>query len=280
MSLYDSDRIAASLSFGKRFKWPDEYFRGSWSLSIQQSKYFGTEDQLSENFDESDIIINGNELYVERKGVTFSQVISRDKRDKADFPTTGSTVTWSSSFSGGILGGKFNYNKHVFNVNWYTPLAKSLIFFQNYKFGLITELDGNEFLPYSARFKMGGSGIPYGEMLRGYPDNSIGPRNSSYSYYASSGGKIMLKYGVELRYLLANNPLIYMIFFAEAGNVWSEFEDIDIFDLKRSAGLGIRLNMPMLGVLGYDMSYGFDSVFEGEKRNGWEYHLIFGMPFN
>ena len=90
----------------------------------------------------------------------------------------------------------------------------------------------------------------------------------------------MLKYGIELRYLLANNPLIYMIFFAEAGNVWSEFENIDIFDLKRSAGLGIRLNMPMLGVLGYDMSYGFDSVFEDEKRNGWEYHLIFGMPFN
>ena len=90
----------------------------------------------------------------------------------------------------------------------------------------------------------------------------------------------MLKYGIEFRYLLASNPLLYMVVFAEAGNVWEDFESVDIFDLKRSAGFGIRLNMPMLGILGYDASYGFDSVYDNGEPNGWEYHLIFGMPFN
>ena len=117
-------------------------------------------------------------------------------------------------------------------------------------------------------------------MLRGYPDNSVGPVNSGLSYYSSSGGKIMLKYGIEFRYLLASNPLLYMVVFAEAGNVWEDFESVDIIDLKRSAGFGIRLNMPMLGILGYDASYGFDSVYDNGEPNGWEYHLIFGMPFN
>ena len=62
--------------------------------------------------------------------------------------------------------------------------------------------------------------------------------------------------------------------FAEAGNVWEDFESADIFDLKRSAGFGIRLNMPMLGILGYDASYGFDSAYDNGEPNGWEYHLI------
>ena len=274
----DQDRLSVAVSFGRRFKWPDVYFKGSWSLSFSETKYIGSENELLDGLPEELISSKGYGLV---NGVNLSQVISRDKRDKPDFPTSGSLVTWSSQYSGGVLGGDRNYNKNVFNVNWYTPLENKLVFTQSYKFGLIHTPKNNLIpLPYTARFLMGGSGIPYGEMLRGYPDNSVGPVNSGLSYYSSSGGKIMLKYGVEFRYLLASNPLLYMVVFAEAGNVWEDFESVDIFDLKRSAGFGIRLNMPMLGILGYDASYGFDSVYDNGEPNGWEYHLIFGMPFN
>ena len=278
-SLYrhNNDRLSATLSFGRRFKWPDNYFRGSWSLTVAESKYFNSYDELIENFDEEQISSKG---YALLKDVILSQVITRDKRDKAEFPTSGSLVSWSSQFAGGFLGGDRNYSRNVFNVNWYTPLRTNLVFTQNYKFGFINTPNDGESLPYNIRFLMGGSGIPYGEMLRGYPDNSVGPLGSGYSLYSSPGGKIMLKYSMELRYLLADNPLIYMVFFGETGNVWEEFENVDIFDLKRSAGIGIRLHMPMLGVLGYDASYGFDSVLDNGTRNGWEYHLIFGMPIN
>ena len=90
----------------------------------------------------------------------------------------------------------------------------------------------------------------------------------------------MLKYGVELRYLLADNPLIYMIFFAEAGNIWSNFETIDTNYLKRSVGVGIRTYMPMLGMLGFDAGYGIDDTIidSDSKPQGWNYHFLFGMP--
>ena len=71
-----------------------------------------------------------------------------------------------------------------------------------------------------------------------------------------------------------------MLAFGEAGNVWTDFDEVDIFNLKRSAGIGIRLYMPMLGILGYDIGYGFDNIEGIEEPSGWEHHIIFGMPFN
>ena len=122
---------------------------------------------------------------------------------------------------------------------------------------------------------MGGSGIPYGEMLRGYPDNSVGSSNNYYN----RGGNIILKYSVEFRLLLSESPTIYGLTFFEAGKCWEDFQEIDTFDLNRSAGIGVRLFMPMLGMLGYDIGYGFDKDLSIPNSSPWEYHLIFGMPF-
>ena len=128
---------------------------------------------------------------------------------------------------------------------------------------------------------MGGSGIPSGEMLRGYVDNGIGPKRISAGYLSSDGGKIMLKYSMELRYKFSDSPTMYGLIFGEAGNIWQDFDSVDLFDLKRSVGLGIRIFMPMLGVLGYDIGYGFDSIYEDtDAPSRWEHHLIFGMPMN
>ena len=149
--------------------------------------------------------------------------------------------------------------------------------------------DDISIIPPSAQFIMGGTGIPYGEMLRGYKENRVGP--------SSNRGNIMMKYSLEFRLSLSENPTIYALSFFEMGNVWSGFDATDPFDLKRSAGVGVRVFIPMLGMLGYDIGYGFDStdydaynncypVLVGNcdnviktKPHGWEYHLIFGMPF-
>ena len=91
----------------------------------------------------------------------------------------------------------------------------------------------------------------------------------------------MLKYSLEFRLSLSNNPTIYGLTFFEMGNVWSNINNLDPFDLKRSAGFGIRIFIPMLGMLGYDIGYGFDytDYDNSTEPHGWEYHLIFGMPF-
>ena len=126
------------------------------------------------------------------------------------------------------------------------------------------------------RSERSGTGIPQGEMLRGYQENKVGPYGA---YSGTRGGDIMIRYSLELRFLLSESPTIYTLSFFDMGNVWSEFDVLDPFELKRSAGLGIRVFIPMLGMLGYDIGYGFDSTEYNVEPNGWEYHLIFGMPF-
>ena len=287
-SEYDTRYFGGSLTFGRQFKWPDYYTAGSWQIGIRTSKYYGTEEQLIGcndvnsiyypcDFSLDDIKGTGDNLYAQRDGIKFTQTISRTNIDNAEFPTDGSKLVWSSTLSGGFLGGNENYHKHTFNFNWYTPASKKIVLYQNYTFGAIKPLVEDEYINSRTRFSMGGSGIPYGEMLRGYLDNSIG---SQISYY-SRGGNIMMKYSAELRFLVSSAPTIYVILFADAGNIWADFNNIDIFDLKRSAGIGIRLNMPMLGMIGYDIGYGFDHHDDhANKPWGWEQHLIFGVPLN
>ena len=157
--------------------------------------------------------------------------------------------------------------------------------------GVLEKIDENDgqisIIPPSARFIMGGTGIPYGEMLRGYTDNHVVP-------YSTRSGDVMLKYSLEFRLSLSENPTIYALSFFDMGNVWSGLDITDPFNLKRSAGVGVRVFIPMLGMLGYDIGYGFDyteydylcgiSTDCGRQAystqpHGLEYHLIFGMPF-
>ena len=93
----------------------------------------------------------------------------------------------------------------------------------------------------------------------------------------------MIKYSLEFRLSLSENPTIYGLSFFDMGNVWSSLETLDPLDLKRSAGFGIRVFIPMLGMLGYDIGYGFDPSSYGDDPNapwGWDHHLIFGANTN
>ena len=95
----------------------------------------------------------------------------------------------------------------------------------------------------------------------------------------------MMKYSLEFRLSLSESPTIYALSFFDMGNVWSDLNIFDPFDLNRSTCIGIMIFIPMLGMLGYDIGYGFDSSVEehllgNNSAHGWEYHFIFGMPIN
>lgn len=144
--------------------------------------------------------------------------------------------------------------------------------------------DERSIIPFDERFIMGGNGIPYGNPLRGYDDNRVGPLTSSGS---PIGGDAMVKINTEFRVPFSENPVVYGLVFAEMGNVWSSpylMERFDVprqgpLDLKRSAGAGIRFFMPMIGMLGFDIGYGFDHVENGERVGQWKTTITFGQQF-
>ena len=98
---------------------------------------------------------------------------------------------------------------------------------------------------------MGGSGLSIGTSLRGYDERDVGPQSGGYPV----GGKTMFKQSFELRYPIIRNPTIYALGFAEGGNVWSRYEDTNPADLRRSVGIGARLFMPFIGMIGLDVSF-------------------------
>jgi len=90
----------------------------------------------------------------------------------------------------------------------------------------------------------------------------------------------MMKYGVELRYSLSQDPIpIFLMVFAEAGNLWPSFKTADIFDLKRSVGFGARLMLPAVGIIGFDLGYGFDRKVVDNEDPSWLFHFQFGRGF-
>ncbi|MFQ6615024.1 MAG: outer membrane protein assembly factor BamA, partial [Fidelibacterota bacterium] len=257
----------ASFTWGRRLRWPDDFFRGNWNLGYTQKEYFGTQEDL-------DNYVSG--LGTSR-GLAVSQVISRDSRDRPEFTTRGSRMLWSMKLSGGILGGNEDFHKHVLDLEWYTPTFWKFVLMSSFKIGVIRPLTSSNtersIVPYDEKFIMGGNGIPYGNMLRGYPDNSIGPLTSDGRPH---GGNSMLKFTTEFRIPFSENPVVYGLAFAEMGNVWNSTTMTEPLylprngplSLKRTVGVGIRFFMPMIGMLGFDMGYGFDDITGNGKPEG------------
>jgi outer membrane protein insertion porin family len=269
----DLKMVGGSVQWGRRFKWPDDYFRGYWVLRTMKKTYEGTQEEL-------DQYVNGMNTTI---GNSITQVVTRDNRDHHEFPTRGSKFTWESTFSGNILGGNEDFFKHLLNFEWFSPTFWKFVLTSSFKIGVIQTLENldnqRSIIPFDEKFIMGGNGMPYGNMLRGYPDNSISP--------GPTGGNALLRSVTEFRVPISENPVIYGLVFAEMGNVWntvSMTESFDIprdgaFSLKRSAGVGIRFYMPMMGVLGFDMGYGFDVIDNTGEKPGWNYTIIFGNVF-
>jgi outer membrane protein insertion porin family len=281
VQLYDSRQIyngdiqtqGISLRIGRRFKWPDDFFRGDWSIAAQRYR-----------------VRDGRGYYLEgdSKQVRISQVISRNSSDNPIFPATGSIVSLTTEISGGpFLPGDIDFTKWVFSADWFVPLfgSSKLVFFLGAQYGVLFPLSGESGrnIPAIEMFSMGGAGIGYYNTipLRGYEDQSVGPRPPGTSSIAAYSGKAMTKIGAELRLSLSMNPIpIYLLMFSEAGNVFESVNRANFFDLRRSAGIGARLLINPIGMIGFDYGYGFDDVYPPDgKPDGWHFHFVFGKGF-
>jgi outer membrane protein insertion porin family len=195
--------------------------------------------------------------------------------DRPDFPTTGSNLFFANEVAGGILGGNTNYHKHQLGGEWYKPLSKDLVFMANFHTGFINGFGVNSDIPYLQRFFLGGGLMGSSLPLRGYVD----PRSTQSN--DRTGGTTVMKYGVEMRYRILNAPLLYVLTFAEAGESWNNISRVNLGNLRRSAGFGIRIEVPYLGVVGVDAAYGFDTFnpVTGRKQGQWQFHIVLGNIF-
>lgn len=264
--VYDLRQSGATLRVGRRLKWPDDFFYIQGLFRYQYNN-----------------VIEGRNVYLEGKTnqFTLGATISRKNIDNPIFPSQGSNVSFSTEISGGpFLPGEVDYMKLGFRAEWYKRIFNSnrLVFYTSADLGYIDELVKNTPIQPFERYYMGGSGLVIATVsLRGYEDRTVGPRNLA-GYVI--GGNVMTKFTSELRFAVTLEPIpLYLIAFAEAGNVFESFEKTDIFDLRRSAGFGARILINPIGLIGFDVGYGFDRKITDGADPKWLFQFQFGKGF-
>ncbi len=277
--IYVSTQTGASISIGRRLRWPDDFFRADWQLSGLRSD-----------------ITDGGGIYSvgDHDETAIQQVISRTSTDNPIFPTTGSEFSLLTRLAYLPLASvapnqPANYYRNGFTMKFYTPMLSiagqnKLVLMTMGDIGQMGALGSHPFIPPTELFVMGGTGLTTGIYtipLRGYPDASIGTQKglANTSVYAP-GGDAYAHFVAELRFIVAMEPIpIYFLTFAEAGNIWSDFSHADLFDLKRSLGVGGRVQVPAVGMIGLDFGYGFDPIGTLGAPSGWQTHFQFGKGF-
>ncbi len=273
---YKSRSYGGSISFGRRFKWPDDYFSANWSVAYANSR-------LSQLNPQTVLRIP----YGIQQSVTLTQTIQRDSRDAAEFPRSGSVYSLTSDvalvhtdtvgFPNIVRVLPTSYTRHVVRMQNYIHALWSFVLYTDVMAGYARTFRRSssvEELPLQDRFYMGGGALDFGStQLRGYGFRKVGPRQDDYAI----GGSTLFKYSAELRLPVIPSPTMYLLFFAEAGNVFSSLKTSDPFRVKRSLGYGFRLFMPLVGVIGLDIGYGLD---KGNKKTGYpKYHIQLGQQF-
>ncbi|SDH38005.1 BamA/OMP85 family outer membrane protein [Myroides phaeus] len=177
------------------------------------------------------------------------------------------------------------YYKLKFKGDWYTTVFDKLVLRTTADFGFMGAYNNNRGVVPFERFYLGGDGMANFSLdgreviqLRGYQNQTLTPYNDRGEQV---GGTIYNKFSLELRYPITLKPSasVYVLSFAEAGNAYESFKQYSPFELKRSAGLGVRVFMPMFGLLGIDFGYGFDTVPGTTQKSGWQTHFILGQSF-
>ena len=316
-SYLDDDKyvklLGVSLGWGKRLRWPDDYFQLSATLSYQ--RYMLKDWQYF-------LISNGNS-----NNINLSIQLSRSSTDNPLFPRHGSEfmlgVTLTPPWS--LFDGKdyknlatrdvyydserwdkeqaekykwVEYHKWKFKSRTFTALTggqKCLVLMTRFELGILGSYNKYKKSPFET-FYVGGDGMSGMSTsmaeetigLRGYENGSLsytahvqdavwtGSRYSAYDAYAYD------RMTLELRYpFMLGNTTIYGLAFLEAGNAWADIKKFNPFDMKRSAGVGVRIYLPMVGLMGIDWAYGFDKVYNGSGLNkgGSNFHFVLGQEF-
>ena len=177
------------------------------------------------------------------------------------------------------------YYKIKFSADWYTKIYGKLVLRTKTEYGFLGAYNKNRGDVPFERYYLGGDGMATYSMdgretigLRGYTNGSLTPVNSTG---VAIGATVYNKYSMELRYpiTLKSSASIYALSFLEAGNAVNTFKNYNPFDLKRSAGAGLRVFMPAFGLLGIDFGYGFDTLPGQASPSGWQTHFIIGQQF-
>ena len=272
------------VGLGKRLQWPDPYFTFYGELGYQRYGLRGWK---------SFILSDGN-----ANTLSLKLVLQRSSVDAPFFSRSGSDFTLSVQatppFS--LWDGKnyadptltdqdryrwIEFHKWLLKGRWYFPLTnnQNLVLMLGAEMGYLGNYNKNKVSPFE-RFEIGGDGMTgyniYGVdiiALRGYEDGALDPSN----YYSVAYNK----YTMELRYpiILKPNSSIYVLGFLEGGNGFDSWKEFSPFKIKRSAGVGVRLYLPVVGMLGIDWGYGFDAPYGSTKRSGSQFHFVMGQQF-
>jgi len=275
------DITGVSMGLGKRLRFPDDYFQLFTSLSYQHFRL--------NNFGSFFSFANG-----ESNNLSLAVTLQRNSISDPIYPKWGSKLSFSfkgtppfSLFDGGkdytTISDQekyrwIEYHKWKFTAEWYTPLSddKKLVLNTRFGMGFLGLYNRDIGIAPFERFYLGGvflSGFILDGReiinLRGYDDLSLS---------SSTGAPIIGKYGMELRYLISPNPSaqIYVLGFAEAGRTWDAFNEFNPFDVSRSGGVGLRIFLPMFGLLGLDYGWRFDDVLLAPNMPRGQFHFSIG----
>jgi outer membrane protein insertion porin family len=259
---YDDKRIGGAVNASRPLPWLD-YTRGYWMYRLERREITV--------HDEDDVGSYILDQQGKKTASTTRIALVRDTRDSFFNSTIGTRNLISGEWAGGYLGGQIRYQKYEAETRWYHPLLWNNVLMIRARGGFVDTYQEGEAVPISERFFVGGVG-DWG--IRGYGDwgSDIGPRDA---FNNPLGGRTAMVVNVEYKVPLAKG--VYALGFADAGNVWESFRDVEIDsrdDLKRGAGLGIRIEIPMMGVMGFDFGYGFDKT-----NPGWVPHFQIGTAF-
>ena len=265
--VYDLRQSGATLRVGRRLKWPDDFFYIQGRFRYQYNN-----------------VIEGQNYYKEGVSNQFSvgALISRRNIDNPIFPSSGSALQVDVELSGGpVLPGDVDYLKIGFTAEWYRRLFNSnrVALYTIANVGYLDELTPRTSIQPFEFYYMGGNGLVIATTaLRGYDDRTVGPKDPNTGYVI--GGRVMAKFGAEFRVAVTLEPIpLYLLMFVEAGNVFESFQKTDIFDLRRSVGFGARLLINPIGLIGFDLGYGFDRKMTDGRDPEWLFHFQFGKGF-
>lgn len=269
----------ATVGFGMRLRRPDDFFTLYQELNYQyyQLQDFGRVFAFSDGY---------------ANNLNYRITLSRNSTDQAIYPRSGADIKIIGQFTPPYsLFNKIDYstasvqqrNKWVeyykwkFTSSWFTRLAGNLVLNTRIGFGYLGMYRSDVGRASFERFYLGGSGLTGFALdgreiiaLRGYDDQSLSPQ---------TGGPIIAKYTWELRYPVTLNPsaTVFGLAFVEAGNTWSNFRTFNPFDVYRSGGVGVRVFLPMFGLLGLDWGYRFDNVESRPTMQRSQIHFTIGM---
>ncbi|MDZ7766763.1 MAG: outer membrane protein assembly factor BamA [Melioribacteraceae bacterium] len=266
--IYDLSQTGGTIKVGRRLKWPDNFFYVQSRFKYQYNN-----------------VIDGRNFYAEgiSRQYTLGLSVTRNDIDNPIFPSRGTKFGLSGEISGGpILPGDVDYYKVELNFDWYKRLFNSnrLTFYASANLGYLDEIvQGTTIQPFEFYY-MGGNGLIIATTpLRGYDDRSVGPKDPN-NPNTIIGGRVMTRYTAEIRAAITLDPIpLYFLTFAEAGNVYFDMSNTDFFDLKRSVGVGARILINPIGLIGFDFGYGFDRPSVDGQDPQWQFHFQFGRGF-